>query len=98
MCYAMNVDFDHTYGGYSRGWQYLGIAWPVIGLICFLSCLVLCTTEEPFEHDIKTAFSEDKIANGISQKTSAGVNGKPIESVTGKEEGGPKEDKEGDFN
>ena len=96
----MHEDFDSNYGGYSKGWQWLGIAWPVIGLLCFVVCLFLCTTEEPFEHDVKTVFSEDKIAkSGQAEKTSA-RDEKPGETVAigTPVVDGPKDSKESENN
>ena len=33
----------------------MGFLYPILGLVFFFVPLAVCTTEEPFEHDIKSA-------------------------------------------
>jgi len=59
---SVKNDFETPYGGYHWFWQFMGAIYPLGGLMCFIVPLFICTTPEPFEHDIEEEFAEDNKA------------------------------------
>lgn len=60
---SLNADLTldkngNGYGGYHIFWQVMGFMFPIIGLICFIVPLFLCTTQEPFSKDVDNDFGD----------------------------------------
>jgi len=66
-------DLINDYGGYHGFWQIMGFLYPIGGLVAFIIPLFVCTTPEPFEHDIEEEFEEDNKAGSGQEKTAGGV-------------------------
>jgi len=60
---SLQADLENPYAGYHVFWQWMGFLYPIVGLVLFAVPLVVCTTEEPFDHDVDQAF--DEMALGV---------------------------------
>lgn len=53
----LKSDIDEKYGGYHMFWQWMGFAYPIVGLVCFIVPIFLCTTAEPDDEELDKAFN-----------------------------------------
>ena len=61
---ALKSDMDKRYGNYNVGWQVIGLAFPVIGLLIFIGSLIFCTTKDEFNPEVDAAFDDNAEVEG----------------------------------
>jgi len=65
LCLSFANDIENPYAGNYVGWQVLGFLFPLTGILCFIIPVFMCTTPEPFDHNIMAAFDEDVVGTSI---------------------------------
>jgi len=55
---SLQNDLATPYGGYHSFWQFMGFLYPIVGLLCFLIPVFLCTKKEEFSKEIDEAFTD----------------------------------------
>lgn len=80
LSYSLSKDLERRYGDYHVFWQWMGLVYPILGLIAFLISFIVCTEKDPFTPDLECAFTSDEDETKPKEVEMAAVEGNPVDA------------------
>ena len=80
LSYSLSIDLERRYGNYHVFWQWMGLVYPILGLLAFLISFIVCTEKDPFTPDLECAFTSDEDETNPKEVEMAAVEGNPVDA------------------